>query len=286
MVISHIKYSLKKGRAAAAADTGRAGGRAIRSASATSFRSREKPGVSDPDGPVGIDVIKPPADTDTSTAGEAGEAALVQLHRDRRLASPSPSRRSGRAAGSHRARAARALPAHGRCGRVPSAPPRPRRSRWSRAGTARAPAIVSPMLGMAHIGDRPRLRIDAAPEADRRGQHQGRTGAGLARDENFALNGGGLCRCGHASSVNTGLPFDGALDAVGKRAVEHRIAGVARRVMRELSGVGHQHGAGLVGQDRRDDDAGVGDDDDADVSSALRRPARSSSASAWRPVQA
>ena len=30
--------------------------------------------------------------------------------------------------------------------------------------------------------------------------------------------------------------------------------------MRELSGVGHQHGVRLFGQDRRDDDAGVGDD--------------------------
>ena len=72
-------------------------------------------------------------------------------------------------------------------------------------------------------------------------------------------------RGGHAaSSVNTGLPSDRALDAVGERAVEHGIAGVARRVMREFSGIGHQDAAGLVGQDRRDDDAGVGDDDDAE----------------------
>ena len=52
----------------------------------------------------------------------------------------------------------------------------------------------------------------------------------------------------------------------------HAVAGIAGRVVRELARIGHQHAVGEIGQDRRHDDAGVGDDHHAQAFEPLAPP--------------
>src|SRR5216683_205123 len=70
------------------------------------------------------------------------------------------------------------------------------------------------------------------------------------------------------------VPCDAAAqrggDAIGEAAIDCGEAGVGRRVVGELAGIGHQHAARLW-QDRGDDDAGVGDDLDASLAQPRER---------------
>ena len=57
----------------------------------------------------------------------------------------------------------------------------------------------------------------------------------------------------------------GGFRYVAQRAVDNIVAGIGPRVVRELAGVSEQGGAVDIGQDRRDDNAGIGDDGDIGV---------------------
>ena len=67
-------------------------------------------------------------------------------------------------------------------------------------------------------------------------------------------------------------PANRALHTLRHRPEHNSISRIPRRILREFAGIGHQHTAGHVFQDRRDDHAGVGDDGDAACLSDVRKP--------------
>ena len=141
--------------------------------------------------------------------------------------------------------------------RAPAGSPPLTTSRPWPAPAARGPAIDWPIRGCRAIGDHAGLRIDAAPETDRRRQRERRRGRRRSGQQHFSAE------LRHDARSEDRNARDRALDAVGHRSVQHRIPGVRRRVVRELSGVRHQDRARFLRQDRRHHHARVGDDDDA-----------------------